>query len=279
MFENAVQPPRRDHRISAARRISPVGFRATAPRQHRQAAPLRYRQNRANLLRRTGLDHFRDRHAGYRIGRRRIANVVAPNNRGDLRPRIFRRCWTRIHLLFVARNHLTRRHPWRYGLRIQNLLPIHRAHNPGRPVIHDGGAERSEVDAPDIDFTPGFSTFLTCPCAHNTGTFAQKNCACPEISNGCGTYSPVFSPHNRGRGKTLVGFESCNGSNAHRTRCIVSKSGSANITDMYFFFSSPTPCSPVIEPPAFTHNSTIRNANSSAACACPSIARSNSTSG
>jgi len=75
----------------------------------------------------------------------------------------------------------------------------------------------------------------------------------------------VFPPQRRGVGKIFVGFESCSGSKAQRTRCMVTKSGSANIFDIIFFLSSPTPCSPVIEPPAAMHNSRILLERASAA--------------
>src|SRR5690349_3415434 len=85
----------------------------------------------------------------------------------------------------------------------------------------------------------------------------QKRSARPAVSSGCGEYSPGFSPHRRGEGKTFVGFESCKGSKAQRTRCMVARSGSANIFAIMHFFSSPTPCSPVIEPPAARQSSRI----------------------
>src|SRR5690348_17705358 len=66
----------------------------------------------------------------------------------------------------------------------------------------------------------------------------QNRSAAPETSSGCGVYSPGFSPHSRGVGKTFVGLLSCNGSNAQRTRCMVARSGSANILDIIFFLSS-----------------------------------------
>ena len=93
----------------------------------------------------------------------------------------------------------------------------------------------------------------------------QNRSATPATSSGCGTYSPGFSPHRRVRGNTLVGFDSCKGSKAQRTRCMVSRSGSANIFDIMCFFSSPTPCSPVIEPPFSMHSSRMRSDNRSAA--------------
>src|SRR4029077_14794803 len=81
------------------------------------------------------------------------------------------------------------------------------------------------------------------------------------------------------RGKTLLGLESSKGSKAQRTRCIVSRSGSLYIFDIIFFLSSPTPCSPVIDPPAAMHNSKILLESISATSSCPEILRSYKTSG
>src|SRR5712672_133401 len=117
---------------------------------------------------------------------------------------------------------------------------------------------------------------LTC---EETPASIQNRSAIPAVSRGCATYSPGFSPHSRGRGKILLGFESCSGSNAHRTRCMVCKSGSLYIFDIIFFLSSPTPCSPVIDPPAPTHNSKSFLESPSAASSCPAILRSYKTNG
>src|SRR5690242_5633008 len=65
----------------------------------------------------------------------------------------------------------------------------------------------------------------------------QKRSARPAVSTGWAMYSPGFSPQRRGVGKILVGFESCKGSKAQRTRCMVSRSGSANILGIIFFLS------------------------------------------
>src|ERR1700722_2641127 len=102
----------------------------------------------------------------------------------------------------------------------------------------------------------------------------QKRSAIPADSSSCGTYLPGFSPQRRGRGKTLPGLESCNGSKAQRTRCIVSRSGSLNIFDIARFLSSPTPCSPVIDPPAAMQISRILYESASAASSCPAMRRS-----
>jgi hypothetical protein len=87
------------------------------------------------------------------------------------------------------------------------------------------------------------NSFLGMGCGIHTS--AQKRSARPEDSSGCGVYSPGVSPQRRGVGNIFVGFESCSGSKAQRTRCIVIRSGSANIFDIIFFLSTPTPCSPV----------------------------------
>src|SRR6267142_4749879 len=117
---------------------------------------------------------------------------------------------------------------------------------------------------------------LTC---EETPASIQNRSAIPAVSRGCATYSPGFSPHSRGRGNTLLGFESCSGSNAQRTRCMVCKSGSLYIFDIIFFLSSPTPCSPVIDPPAPMHSSKILLESPSAASSCPAILRSYKTNG
>jgi hypothetical protein len=60
---------------------------------------------------------------------------------------------------------------------------------------------------------------------------------------------------------------------------MVSRSAALNILGMYRDLSTPTPCSPVIEPPASRHASRIWPDTSSAAASCPGTASSYSTSG
>ncbi len=100
---------------------------------------------------------------------------------------------------------------------------------------------------------------------------ALFDAAAPESSDGCGTYSPGFSPQRRGVGKTFVGLLRFSGSKAQRTRCMVARSGSANILDMAYFLSWPTPCSPVMEPPAAMQRSRILAERVSAACCWPGM--------
>ena len=76
---------------------------------------------------------------------------------------------------------------------------------------------------------------------------------------------PGTSPHSRGVGITLPGFASPSGSNAQRSFWNAARSGSANIFGMCCFLSTPTPCSPVIEPPSSTHALRILPDSSSAA--------------
>ena len=83
---------------------------------------------------------------------------------------------------------------------------------------------------------------------------------------------PGTSPHSRGVGITLPGLASPAGSNAQRSRWNAARSGSSNIFGMCFFLSTPTPCSPVIEPPASRQASRISPDSSSARSASPSLA-------
>ena len=85
-----------------------------------------------------------------------------------------------------------------------------------------------------------------------------------------GGTGPGTSPHSRGVGITLPGLASPAGSNAQRRRWNASRSASPNIFGMCFFLSTPTPCSPVIEPPASRQASRIRPDSSSARSASPS---------
>ena len=48
----------------------------------------------------------------------------------------------------------------------------------------------------------------------------------------------------------IFSIEQPNQLKAHRTICIVSRSSSENIFERYADLSAPTPCSPVIDPPA-----------------------------
>ena len=63
---------------------------------------------------------------------------------------------------------------------------------------------------------------------------------------------------------TLPGLARPCGSNAQRSFWKAARSGSPNIRGMWCFLSTPTPCSPVIEPPASTHASRMREASSAA---------------
>ncbi len=61
------------------------------------------------------------------------------------------------------------------------------------------------------------------------------------------------------------------GSKAQRTNCMVSRSGSAYISAMNIFFSSPTPCSPVMEPPAWMQSRRMSAATASASFSWPGM--------
>ena len=82
-----------------------------------------------------------------------------------------------------------------------------------------------------------------------------------------------------GVGKTLPGLEMLSGSKAQRTICMVSRSSSSYMRGMYFALSTPTPCSPVMEPPCSMHRSRIAPLTRSAASPSPSFDSSKSTSG
>ena len=69
-------------------------------------------------------------------------------------------------------------------------------------------------------------------------------------------------------GRACPGLASPCGSKALRKRCIAARSASLNISGIAHALSVPTPCSPVIEPPASTHASRIGCASSSARAAC-----------
>ena len=60
---------------------------------------------------------------------------------------------------------------------------------------------------------------------------------------------------------------------------MVSRSSALNILGMYRDLSTPTPCSPVIEPPCEMHRSRISPDTTLAAASAPGLASSNSTSG
>ena len=87
-------------------------------------------------------------------------------------------------------------------------------------------------------------------------------------------YGPGRSPHRRGVGNTLPGLQRPAGSNAQRSRCIVSRSFGPNIFGIAPFLSTPTPCSPVIEPPWARQTSRISRASVAACSACPGMAAS-----
>ena len=70
-------------------------------------------------------------------------------------------------------------------------------------------------------------------------------------------------------GRPCPGCRGCAGSNAHRTSCMVSRSSALNIFGMYLDLSTPTPCSPVIEPPCSRHASRIAPDTSSARSSSP----------
>ena len=94
----------------------------------------------------------------------------------------------------------------------------------------------------------------------------------PSRADARGT-GPGTSPHSRGVGKTLPGLRARPDRSRVRTRCIASRSSSLNISGIAHALSVPTPCSPVIEPPASMQASRIGRASSSARSASPVDAR------
>src|SRR4029079_2669435 len=58
-------------------------------------------------------------------------------------------------------------------------------------------------------------------------------------------------------GMTFPGFDRRSGSNTSRNAHIVASESAEKIMSMYGSLSRPTPCSPVIVPPAFTHAAMI----------------------
>src|SRR5439155_2190397 len=108
----------------------------------------------------------------------------------------------------------------------------------------------------------------------------QNTSASPASCNGWAPLCrPGTSPHSRGVGNTLPGLASPPGSNAHRSSCMVSRSSAVNMRGIDFALSTPTPCSPVIEPPCSMHRSRIAPDTCSAAAIAPSSSPENSTSG
>ena len=69
------------------------------------------------------------------------------------------------------------------------------------------------------------------------------------------------------------------GSNAQRTSCMVSRSSSLNMRGIYAALSTPTPCSPVIDPPCWIQRSRIAPLTFSAESPAPSMESSNRTRG
>src|SRR5215218_2136084 len=100
----------------------------------------------------------------------------------------------------------------------------------------------------------------------------HQNCSTmPAFCRGCMWKGPGRSPQRRGVGKILPGLANWCGSNAHRRSCMTFMSSSVNILGMYFFLSSPMPCSPVSDPPCSRQAKTISPASFSAFWPSPSV--------
>ncbi len=115
-----------------------------------------------------------------------------------------------------------------------------------------------------------------------TASFAQRvekaqGCAFSTImtqyrsSSGNGTAPPCtcippISEQRDSVGTALPGFSSPCGSNTARSRWNCASSASLNWLHIWSTFSMPTPCSPVMVPPAATHSSRIFAPQASARC-------------
>src|SRR5579885_2430728 len=102
----------------------------------------------------------------------------------------------------------------------------------------------------------------------------------PDFSIGCSLYVCLpDSTQERGVGNSFPGLQSPLGSKAHRIRYMVSKSWSPNMRGMNRFLSYPTPCSPVMLPPASTQTLRISPDSSSAFSNSPFLEASYRMSG
>ncbi len=101
----------------------------------------------------------------------------------------------------------------------------------------------------------------------------QKSRSGPDVTSGCGArLTPGTSPHMP-RGREDLARD-CTGPPGRRRSGAVASCPdrpALNMRDMYLDLSTPTPCSPVIEPPWLMHSSRIAPDSSSAASAWAAI--------
>src|SRR5438132_3862068 len=85
------------------------------------------------------------------------------------------------------------------------------------------------------------------------------------------TCVPPHSAQRLSEGTALPGFKIESGSKARFTSWKAAISGARNCTHICRSFSIPTPCSPVMVPPAATHSSRMRPPNSSPRSSSPAL--------
>src|SRR5699024_9706726 len=118
------------------------------------------------------------------------------------------------------------------------------------------------------------------PSWHHRSFVPQNSSAFPEATNGWTSLrTPGRSPHRRGVGRSLSGLAMPDGSKARRNRWRVSRSSGPYIRGIAHTLSTPTPCSPVMDPPCSMHRSRMAPETSSARSVAPGSESSNSTSG
>ena len=150
------------------------------------------------------------------------------------------------------------------------------------------GPERSSSRHSASVGSPGGSSESRCPCGARRAWRADSrrppstmhvrspgSCSTIPGSESLGMSRPArVGGRDTGRAprrRAAASGTACPGSRARagrtpaRTRCIASRSASLNISGIAHALSVPTPCSPVIEPPASTHASRMRPASSSRA--------------
>src|SRR5687767_4508928 len=105
-----------------------------------------------------------------------------------------------------------------------------------------------------------------------------------RASSGCGstprcTRMRPYSAQRASVGMALPGLSRPSGSKARFTPWKSSSSPAPNCTHIWFTFSTPTPCSPVIVPPTATHFSSTSAAKSSVRCSSSALFASKRMSG
>src|SRR3954470_4141434 len=128
-----------------------------------------------------------------------------------------------------------------------------------------------------------FTAALTAQTENRSNLFLQRKChgrahaRAPSMTPG--NFGVSTSLQVRGEGKIFSGFSRPSGLNAFRRRSITSRSSSENSIGIWSFFSMPTPCSPVMEPPSSTQYCKISFPAASVRRVCSSSRGSNRISG